>query len=96
MFRIVVTVPAQIEGPALTSGAFVVRTVWVVATSICPVITSPFAAATRRVRIEEPNLRLGTERFTSTPAMTCSPERNPLGGKKQMLYPEGQYGTTGS
>jgi hypothetical protein len=41
VFRVVVTVPAQIEGPALMSGAFLLaRTIWVRAACVCSVVTS--------------------------------------------------------
>ena len=67
MSRIVVTVPAQIEGLALTSGAFLLgQSGW-------RPLPSRLQPQRGGVRIEEPNLRPGTERFTATAAMPCLP-----------------------
>jgi hypothetical protein len=68
VFRIVVTVPAQIEGPRSHERGFLSGTIWVAAASfVLPLLA--VAAATRRVRIKEANLERGTERFTATAAV---------------------------
>jgi hypothetical protein len=88
VFRRVVTVPAQTEGPASRAGpscsdnpdggrSYLFCHYW------------PFAAATGRVRIEEPDLRPGTERFNRNsgrdlfPAGSTTRKRNPVGGGKK-------------